>query len=233
MEGPITDAAVVALRERQKRNFLATLLLSQGVPMLCGGDEIGRTQGGNNNAYAQDNETSWYAWQLEGPQRALLRFTRHLIGLRQRHPGLRRRQFFFGRKIRGSEVKDLSWFRPDGKEMSDDDWNVFTRCFGLRLAGDAIGDVDAEGRPVVDDTLLLLINAHWEPIAFVLPAHQRSVRWEPLLDTREPDGQPRLRPFRGGQTYELEARSLALFRLGRATRSARVGRHAEGADVVQ
>jgi glycogen operon protein len=220
VEGPTTDATIVALRERQKRNFLATLLLSQGVPMLCGGDEIGRTQGGNNNAYAQDNETSWYAWPVEGPARALLRFTRNLIALRQRHHGLRRRQFFFGRKIRGSEVKDLSWFRPDGKEMSDDDWNVFTRCLGLRLAGDAIADVDDEGQPVTDDTLLLLINAHWEPIGFVLPAHQRSVRWEALLDTRDAAGQPRLRPFRGGQTYQLEARSLALFRLARTRRVA-------------
>jgi isoamylase len=233
VEGPSTDPAIVALRERQKRNFLATLLLSQGVPLLSGGDEIGRTQGGNNNAYAQDNETSWYAWPLEGPARALLRFTRHLIGLRTRHPGLRRRQFFFGRKIRGSEVKDLSWFRPDGKEMSDDDWNVFTRCFGLRLAGDAIADVDTLGRPVVDDTLLLLINAHWEPIGFVLPAHQRSVRWEPLLDTREADGQPRLRPFRGGQTYDLEARSLVLFRLGRTPRSSRADHPAAAGDAVQ
>jgi glycogen operon protein len=110
-------------------------------------------------------------------------------------------------------VKDLSWFRPDGKEMSDDDWNVFTRCLGLRLAGDAIADVDTSGRPVLDDTLLLLINAHWEPIPFVLPAHQRSVRWEPVLDTREPDGQPRSRSFRGGQTYPLEARSMVLLRL--------------------
>ncbi len=233
VEGPSTDPAVVALRERQKRNFLATLLLSQGVPLLSGGDEIGRTQGGNNNAYAQDNETSWYAWPLEGPARALLRFTRHLIGLRTRHPGLRRRQFFFGRKIRGSEVKDLSWFRPDGKEMTDDDWNVFTRSYGLRLAGDAIADVDTQGRPVLDDTLLLLINAHWEPIGFVLPAHQRSVRWEPLVDTREADGQPRRRPFRGGQTYDLEARSLALFRLGRTPRSSPADPRGAAVDAVQ
>lgn len=131
-------------------------------------------------------------------------------------------------------MKDLRWFRPDGKEMSDDDWNVFTRCFGLGLAGDAITDVDAEGRPVVDDTLLLLINAHGEPpIAFVLLAHQRYVCWDPSLDTREPDDQPRLRPFRGGQTSELEAHSLALFGPGRANRSARAGRHVQAADVVE
>jgi glycogen operon protein len=231
-EGPTSDLAIVALRERQKRNFLATLLLSQGVPMLSGGDEIGRTQGGNNNAYAQDNETSWHAWSLDGPQRALLRFTRLLIALRRHHPVLRRRQFFFGRTIRGSEVKDLSWFRPDGKEMSDDDWHVFTRGLGLRLAGDAIAGVDADGRPVIDDTLLILINAHWEPLPFVLPAHQRTVRWEPVLDTREPDGQPRPRAFRGGQTYPLEARSLSLFRLSRTTRGTRPGRRADAAEVL-
>ena len=233
VEGPTDDPPIVALRERQKRNFLATLLLSQGVPMLVRRRrDRPHAAAATTTPTARTTRLSWHDWDLDGPQRALLRFTRYLIALRQRHPGLRRRQFFFGRKIRGSEVKDLSWFRPDGKEMSDDDWNVFTRCLGLRLAGDAIADVDADGRPIVDDTLLLLINAHWEPIAFVLPAHQRGVRWEPLLDTREPDGQPRPRPFRGGQTYPLEARALALFRLSRTNRARRPGRGAEPADIL-
>jgi glycogen operon protein len=206
---------VLALRERQKRNFLATLMLSQGVPMLLAGDEFGRTQGGNNNAYCQDNEISWLDWNLDRPKRELLEFTKQLSRLFHEHPVLRRRNFFHGRRIRGSEVKDLAWFRPDGKEMADEDWNnSFARCLGLRLAGDAIDEVDARGNRIVDDTLLILLNAHHEPMPFVLPAHRRKVRWEVVLDTSQPVlKQPRL--MRGGDVYELEARSLALLRLPR------------------
>jgi glycogen operon protein len=215
VEGPTEDAAVVALRERQKRNFLATLLFSQGVPMLCGGDELGRTQQGNNNAYCQDSELSWYDWKLDRRDRSLLEFTQRCIRLRRRHPALRRRQFFFGRRIHGSEVKDLTWFRPDGHEMAEEDWhNGLTRCLGLRIAGDALDEVDARGEPVRDETLLLLLNAFWEPVPFVLPAHKAGVRWEVLLDTRTPDGRRRSRPLRGGEAYDLEARTVTLFRLG-------------------
>src|SRR5581483_796708 len=143
VEGPTEDPAIVVLRARQQRNFLATLLLSQGVPMLQAGDEIGRTQQGNNNAYCQDNEISWIDWNLDRSRRELLKFTQFLIQLFHRHPVLRRRKFFQGRKIHGSEVKDLSWFRPDGKELTPEDWNVgYARCLGLRLAGDAIEEVD-------------------------------------------------------------------------------------------
>jgi isoamylase len=213
-EGPTNDPAVLALRARQQRNFLATLLLSQGVPMLLAGDEISRTQQGNNNAYCQDNDISWVDWQLDRPRRELLEFTRLLIRLRHEHPVLRRRKFFQGRRIRGSEVKDLAWFRPDGKEMTDDDWeNWHARCLGLRLAGDAIEEVDTRGNRIVDDTLLILLNAHHEPLPFVLPAHRASVRWELVLDTRVPSGRRRHRLLRGGEPYELEARSLSLFRL--------------------
>ena len=213
-EGPTDDAAILDLRERQRRNFLAVLLLSQGVPMLSGGDEIGRTQQGNNNVYCQDNELSWFDWRLDRRRRELLAFTRFLIALRLRHPVLRRRQFFYGRRIRGSEVKDLSWFRPDGKEITEEDWtNPHTRCLGLRLSGDAIEEVDAQGKPVVDDTLLILLNAYHEPISFILPAHRRGVRWETLLDTRMADGQRRQHPVRGGESYDLEGRSVVLLRL--------------------
>jgi glycogen operon protein len=205
----------MGLRERQKRNFLATLLLSQGVPMLCGGDELGRTQQGNNNAYCQDNELSWYDWKLDRRDRSLLEFTQRCIRLRRKHPALRRRQFFFGRRIHGSEVKDLTWFRPDGHEMTEDDWNNgLTRCLGLRIAGDALDEVDARGEPVRDETLLVLLNAFWEPVHFVLPAHKAGVRWEVLLDTRTPDGRRKSRPLRGGEPYDLEARTVTLFRLG-------------------
>jgi len=214
VEGPTDDPAVLALRARQMRNFLATLLFSQGVPMLAAGDEVARTQHGNNNAYCQDSELSWFDWRFERASRDLLSFARALVDLRRRHPVLRRRHFFYGRPTRGSEVKDLSWFRPDGREMTDDDWNNgLTRCLGLRLSGDAIDEVDAQGQPIRDDTLLLILNAHHEPVAFVLPAHRAHVRWEPVLDTRAPDGRPSGRARRGGDTYELEGRSLALLRL--------------------
>lgn len=215
VEGPTDDPAILALRARQQRNFLATLLLSQGVPMLQAGDEIGRTQQGNNNAYCQDNEISWVDWNLDRSRRELLEFTRLLIRLFHQHAVLRRRNFFQGRRIRGSEVKDLTWFRPDGKEMSDDDWNdPHARCLGLRLAGDAIEEVDARGNRIVDDTLLILLNAHHDPIPFFLSAHRPRMRWELVLDTREPTGKRRQRPIRGGTPYEMEGRSLALLRLG-------------------
>ncbi|HET8579726.1 MAG TPA: glycogen debranching protein GlgX [Nitrospiraceae bacterium] len=218
VEGPTDNPAIVELRERQKRNMLTTLLLSQGVPMLCGGDEMGRTQRGNNNAYCQDNELSWFDWKLDRSDHALLDFTQRLIALRQAHPVFRRRRFFLGRRIRGAEVKDLSWFRPDGKEMTDEDWNKgYVRCLGLRLAGDAIEETDSKGRPLLDDTFLLLLNAHHEPLPFTLPAHRRGVRWEPVMDTvatkRE---KKRVTLLKGGEGYDLEARSLALLRLRQA-----------------
>jgi isoamylase len=214
VEGLTDDTKVLALRARQQRNFLATLILSQGVPMLLAGDEISRTQQGNNNAYCQDNEISWLDWQLDRQRRELLAFTRLLIDLRQTHPVLRRRKFFQGSSLRGSEVKDLTWFRPDGKEMTDEDWgNAFARCLGLRLAGDAIDEADDRGSRINDDTLLILLNAHHEAIPFVLPAHRARIRWELVLDTREPTGKRRQRPLRGGEAYELEPRSLVLLRL--------------------
>src|SRR5262245_55479291 len=214
VEGPTDNPDVVALRERQKRNFLTTLLLAQGVPMLCGGDEIGRTQQGNNNAYCQDNEISWLDWKLGRAQEDLLAFTRTLIRLRREHPVWRRRQFLYGRRIRGSELKDLAWFRPDGKEMTDDDWSSpHTRCLGLRLSGDAIVEGDDRGDRIADDTFVVLLNAHHEPVPFVLPAHRRGVRWEVLLDTRERDGRARRRLLRGGTAYTLTERSVALFRM--------------------
>jgi glycogen operon protein len=213
-EGPTADEGILALRARQQRNFLATLLLSQGVPMLCGGDEIGRTQQGNNNAYCQDSELSWHDWRFNGPRRDLLAFARLLIRLRREHPVFRRRQFFYGRHIQGSEVKDLAWFRPDGKEMGEENWqDPLARCIGLRLAGDAIHEVDARGERIVDDTFLLLLNAYHEGVAFVLPAHRASARWEVVLDTRAPGGTRRHRALKGGESYDLEARALTLLRL--------------------
>jgi isoamylase len=215
VEGPTTKPSIVELRERQQRNMLATLLLSQGVPMLCGGDEMGRTQHGNNNAYCQDNEISWVEWKLSKHQLALIAFTKSLIQLRQQHPVFRRRRFFQGRRIRGAEVKDISWLRPDGKEMTDEDWALgYVRCLGVRLAGHAIEEKDSKGRPVQDETFLLLLNAHHEPRPFTLPAHKPGVRWQPVLDTASSPGHEKtVRLLKGGLEYDLDARSLALLRL--------------------
>jgi isoamylase len=211
VEGPSDDPGVLALRQRQQRNFLATLLLSQGVPMLQAGDEIGRTQQGNNNTYCQDNELSWLDWDLDETKKQLLAFTRLVIRLFHEQPVLRRRKFFQGRKIRGSEVADLTWYRTDG-EMNDEDWNDPLRaCLGLRLAGDAIDEVDRRGNPIKGDTLLLLLNAHHEPHDFLLPAHREGVEWELLLDTCNALGRPECSArFKGGEAYPMESRSLAL-----------------------
>jgi glycogen operon protein len=214
-EGPTENPTLVDLRERQKRNFLTLLFFSQGVPMLCAGDEIGRTQKGNNNAFCQDNEISWFDWRLDRAQRHLLEFTRSLIAFRKGHPVLRRRRFFQGRHIRGSEVKDISWFKPDGKEMTDEDWNAgYTKSLTLRLAGDAIGETDEKGRLIVDDTLLILLNAHHEPRTFTLPAHKRGVRWQPILDTTVAAGSEKsVVILKGGERFKLESRSIAVLRI--------------------
>jgi glycogen operon protein len=160
-EGPTDNPDILALRARQQRNFLATLMLSQGVPMLLSGDEVGRTQNGNNNTYCQDNELSWINWELDPSQQDLLEFTSFVIQLFKEHPALRRRHFFYGRRIRGSDIKDITWFSPEGKEMTEEDWlNAEARCLGLRLAGDLLNDTDERGNPIVDDTLLILVNAH-------------------------------------------------------------------------
>jgi len=215
VEGPTADPAINELRERQKRNCLALLLLSQGVPMICGGDEIGRTQQGNNNAYCQDNELSWYDWKLDRAARELLVFTQRLVGLRKNHPVLRRRRFFQGRRIHGSEVKDISWLRPDGQGMTDEDWGKGSvRSLMLRLAGDAMAETDEKGRAIVDDTLLILLNAHDTPLPFTLPAHKRGVRWHQLLDTDAKGVSPKyVTVLKGGERYEIEARSVRVLRL--------------------
>lgn len=212
VEGPTDDVKVLKLRERQKRNFLATLILSQGVTMLLGGDEIGRTQQGNNNAYCQDNETSWVDWRLDQSRKELLDFTRFIIQIFKQHPVLQRRHFFQGRKIRGSEVKDITWFRPDGKEMNEEDWNnLETRCFGICLAGEAIDEVDEHGTHIIDDTLLILLNAYPESVSFIIPPNQHNKAWKVLIDTRESARGEETLP--AGKQYKIEARSLVLLLL--------------------
>lgn len=212
-EGPTDDPKIIALRERQKRNFLATLMLSQGVPMLLAGDEFGRTQQGNNNAYCQDNEISWVNWNLKPRQRELLEYTRGLVDLFHRHPSLRRRRFFQGTPVRDSNVKDITWFRTDGVEMTEKDWlNPHMHSIGMCLAGEAIDEVDDQGVPITDDTLLILLNAHHEPVTFRLPTDQFDHSWTLLLDTRY-DVQPESRELSQLERYELEARSLAMLSL--------------------
>ncbi|HYS93453.1 MAG TPA: glycogen debranching protein GlgX, partial [Candidatus Acidoferrales bacterium] len=213
IEGPTDDLAVRSLRERQQRNFLATLLLSQGVPMLSGGDELGRSQRGNNNAYCQDGELTWFTWPATGTAARLLDFTRRLIRLRLDHPVFRRRRFFQGRRIQGSAVKDLSWLQPDGAEMTDEEWNNGqSRCLGLELAGDAIEEIDDEGLPIRDDTFLILLNADDLALPFVLPNHQPRIEWEVVLDTRDWDPVPVERFYKGGEPYQLEGHTLAVLR---------------------
>ena len=211
VEGATDDPAIVALRAQQQRNFLATLLLSQGVPMLLAGDEMGRTQQGNNNAYCQDNDVSWVDWQLDQSRQDLLGFTQYVIELFHTHPVLRRRKFFFGRQIQGSEIKDITWFRPDGKEMTEEDWqNAETRCFGLRLAGDLIEEEDERGNPITDETLLILLNAYHEAVSFVLPFTPPDQPWVLLLDTQEATGRPPQLQVQEGVPYALAGRSLVL-----------------------
>ena len=223
VEGPTDDPVILAMRSRQQRNLMATLLLSQGVPMICGGDELGRTQLGNNNAYCQDNPISWLNWELNDENRALLEFTRCLADLRHRHPNLRRPKFFQGRRIRGSDVRDLTWLRPDGEQMTDEEWNQpWIRTLGMQLAGGALDVLDEWGDPVKDDGLLLLFNAHDEPVPFTVPlvpavrpaglaAELPDIEergWQVLIDTATPGGGGRTVP--AGEAFTLEGRSLVL-----------------------
>jgi glycogen operon protein len=210
VEGPTDDPEIRALRERQKRNFLATLFFSQGVPMLVAGDEMGRTQQGNNNAYCQDNEVSWLDWELDAAGRELLQFTSKLSHIRRAHPLFRRRTYFRGRAVRDPEVKDISWLHPDGREMSDQDWNeAFARGLGVFISGRGLAERDEHGRPVEDDDLLLLLNADDKDIAFSLPGFEDEV-WTAAVDTDFPRGIPDHNPFQPGEAYPLKARSAAL-----------------------
>jgi glycogen operon protein len=220
-EGETDDADICALRERQKRNFIATLLLSQGVPMLWSGDELSHSQQGNNNAYCHDDEITWLNWEIDDSKREFLNFVKRVLRVWREQPVLQRRKFFQGRSIRGSDIKDISWFEPAGQEMSDQAWTAgFVKCIGVRLAGDVIGDVDEHGDPIVGDTLLLLLNANHEAIPFTLPATRPEHHWEPLLDSAEASIESKA--FSGGQRYPLQSRSLALLRTRDTDKSVQV-----------
>jgi isoamylase len=211
-EGPTDDPEILALRERQKRNLFATLMLSQGVPMILAGDELSQTHNGNNNVYCQDNELAWLDWNLDDRRQAFLDFARRVTRIWRSQPVLQRRKFFIGRPIRGSEVKDIAWYGPDGVEMTDEAWDAgFVKCIGVRLDGDLINDTDPRGVPVVGETMLILYNAHWEPISFTLPECKEGQRWGFLLNTADPDCAPA--EFNGQHPFSLVDRSIAVFRM--------------------
>ncbi len=212
-EGPTKDASVNALRARQKRNMLATLMLSQGTRMMLAGDELSRTQQGNNNAYCQDNEIAWVDWTLDGEPGDMLAFTRQLMSIFHACRVLHRTRFYKGRVTASDE--DLTWLRPDGRRMTQRDWeNEGTRCFGMRLNGHATGEVDDTGKPVVDTTLLIMLNAHTDAIRFKLPGPARGAcRWELVLDTATPRGL-RKRPLASQtHTVALQSHSLVVLRM--------------------
>jgi isoamylase len=210
VEGATDDPEVLALRRRQQRNLLATVLLSQGVPMLLGGDEIGRTQLGNNNAYAQDNETTWVHWELSARQRELLAFTRKCFNLRHSHAVLRRRHFFRGEPTVSGGAKDVSWIRPDGEELAGADWaDGSNYAIGMLIWGDATDETDDRGRPIVGETLLLLFNGSADPLSFTLPTVDGGGIWTELVDTAERE----LRVVSTG-CVGLEPFSLVMLRYG-------------------
>ncbi|MEY2725019.1 MAG: hypothetical protein RLZZ458_886 [Planctomycetota bacterium] len=183
-EGETSDAEINALRVRQRRNLLATLLLSQGVPMLRSGDELGKTQFGNNNPYCQDNEISWLQWELDGEQEQFLEFCRRLIELWKSQPVLHRRRFFVGRRLRGSAVKDIAWLHQDGEEISDEMWHSDgLRALGMRLNGETLDETDDLGRPITGDTLFVILNPTSDRISFKMPRHRLDDCWTPILDT--------------------------------------------------
>jgi glycogen operon protein len=220
-EGATNDCGIEETRERQMRNLLATLLFSQGVPMICGGDEIGRSQRGNNNAYAQDNEVSWFDWNLDERAKRLYAFTAKLVETRRQHPNLHRRKFFQDRAISPGETPtrdvdgrhehDIVWVRPDGNEMTPEEWHAgWVRCIGLRLSGRTLDDVNGLGEPVRDDTFFILFNPHTEPIRFYMPK-EGAEAWEVTLDSGYP-GREEKPVVKAGDAYELMARSTALLR---------------------
>ena len=187
-EGPTDDPAINTLRQRQMRSFLATLILSQGVPMLCSGDELARSQKGNNNAYCQDNELTWLHWNLDPSQKRLFEFTSNLIHLRRIHPNLHRRKFFQDRVIRGSVVRDISWFNTDANEFSDEDWNTrWYRALAVLLNGKTLAITNEDGLPIYDESFLILVNASAEGVEFTLPAPPSGTPWCLVLNTEDLD----------------------------------------------
>jgi glycogen operon protein len=213
VEGPTDDVAILELRRRQQRNFVTTLLLSQGVPMILGGDEIGRSQQGNNNAYCQDTEISWTSWDL-GPEHEDLReFTKRVIALRQDHPAFRRTKFFEGNPG-DAGLPDVWWFRPDGRRMNRRDWDDGNlHSLGVFLNGDGLRTTDGHGEPIRDDSFILLFNAYFEPVSFTLPPRRFASRWTVELSTAEPKAGGEV--FAARAVVPVDSRSLVVLRRSR------------------
>ena len=210
VEGPTGDPSVLELRERQQRNFLVTLLLSQGVPMLLGGDELSRTQGGNNNAWCQDNEISWFDWNLGEAELRLLEFTRRLIFLRRNHAVFRRNRFFSGS---GDDLPDVWWMRPDGRKMTQRDWrNPEGRAIGVFLNGDELDMTTPSGEELQDESFLVLFNAHHEPMTFRMPTRRFGARWKLELSTAEPELEEGARSWTAREEVLVESRSILALR---------------------
>ncbi|MBN1951879.1 MAG: glycogen debranching protein GlgX [Bacteroidales bacterium] len=210
-EGPTADRKIISLREQRKRSFMATLMLSQGVPMISHGDECGRTQHGNNNVYCQDNEQSWFNWAWDENQQAFFEFTRRMIALRKEHPVTHKRRFFKGRRIRGAGVKDIRWLNTEGLDMTDDQWDAdFIRCMGMLLNGELINEVNEKGEPLSDDILLLVVNSFWEAIGFSLPDGTLGEEWEVLVDTSK--DHPKHHAGTITKVFNMPPRSLVLLR---------------------
>ncbi len=206
-EGETDDPEVLALRARMQRSFLVTLLLSEGVPMILAGDEIGHTKRGNNNTYCQDNELSWLDWNAA--DRDLLEFTRMLIELRREHPVFRRPRWFQGRSVRGADITDIGWFTPDGKPMSDSDWQVgFAKALALFLNGEGIASPDRWGRRITDDSFFLVFNAHWEPLKFRLPAALSGRKWTRVIASNEARPPATAKAISPTRRFEVPPRSV-------------------------
>jgi isoamylase len=216
VEGPTGNLKIKALRGQQKRNLVATLLFSLGVPMICAGDELSRTQGGNNNAYCQDNEISWLNWNLSPENQAFYRFLKECIRIRKENPVFQRRKFFLGMTSKASNVKDVIWYNAKGSEMSEKEWSdPELRHIGALFNGSAINERDEKGEPIVGDTILMLLNGSWKPVAFHMPILMPGDAWELMLETVQdgPETEPSI--FQGEELYKLHGRSLAVLRLKR------------------
>jgi glycogen operon protein len=213
VEGEKDDPEVLQLRSRQRRNFLATLILSQGVPMLLGGDEMGRSQLGNNNAYCQDNELSWFNWDLSESNATLLDFTRQLIYFRRQHPVFRRRNWFQGRAIHGSGVSDIGWYNPNGQEMTEEQWEEgLTEAITVFLNGEQLPSPDPRGKRIIDDSFLLFFNAHWEAIDFALPIELENQQWVVIIDTTKSRFVEQGKIYTGSQSILVTERSLIVLK---------------------
>ncbi len=211
IEGPTDDEQIINLREQQKRNFITTLFLSQGVPMLLGGDELSRTQQGNNNGYCQDNEISWFDWELDDRKKEFLDFTKKVIHFMHDHAAFRRRKFLKGEKINESETKDIQWLRPDGNEITEEEWQApDTKTLGFILSGDALDEYNVKGELRVDDTFVVWMNFQHEDVECTLPSIGNGTSWKKVISTAAEQGKDDNNTYSGDEQFNLGARSIAV-----------------------